>query len=84
MAHRSDPRLKIHLALMCLLVLGLASPASAESPLQLQGGTNDGGPLLAEWFVTHPAIVWRDHARWWRRVSDRSVRQAEGVKVEVG
>lgn len=30
MTHRSDPRFKIHLRLMCLLVLALASPASAE------------------------------------------------------
>jgi hypothetical protein len=30
MTHRSDPRLKIYLPLMCLLVVALASPASAE------------------------------------------------------
>src|SRR5277367_4042284 len=30
MTHRSDPRLKAHLPLMCLIVLALASPATAE------------------------------------------------------
>ena len=29
-AHRNDPRFKTHLSLMCLLVLALASPASAK------------------------------------------------------
>jgi hypothetical protein len=50
MTHRSDPRFKIHLPLMCLLVLSLALPAFAEWNEKVlysfQGGTNDGaGPV---------------------------------------
>jgi len=46
MTHRSDPRFKTHLQLMCLLVLALSSPASAEWKEKVlysfQGGTSDG------------------------------------------
>jgi uncharacterized repeat protein (TIGR03803 family) len=46
MSYSRDPRFKTHLALMCLLVLALASPASAESKEKVlysfQGGTSDG------------------------------------------
>jgi uncharacterized repeat protein (TIGR03803 family) len=46
MTHGSDPRFTIHLPLMCLLVLALASPASAEwkekALYSFQGGTTDG------------------------------------------
>jgi hypothetical protein len=48
MTHRSDPRFKIHLPLMCLLVLALASPASAEWREKVlysfQGGVNGSVP----------------------------------------
>jgi hypothetical protein len=46
MTHRSDPRFKTHLPLMCLLVLALACPASAEWKEKVlysfQGGIGDG------------------------------------------
>jgi hypothetical protein len=51
MTRRSDPRLKIHLPLMCLLVLALASPASAEWREKVlysfQGGTDGAFPTGA-------------------------------------
>jgi hypothetical protein len=46
MTHRSDPRFITHLPLMCLLVLALACPVSAEWKEKVlysfQGGANDG------------------------------------------
>jgi len=51
MTHRSNPRFKTHLPLMCLLVLALASPVSAEWKEKVlysfQGGTDGAVPTGA-------------------------------------